>query len=149
MSNKSKTKSVSFSNVNIREYEITICDHPETSVGPSISLGWKYNENLSFDMNTYELIKDAKGRRDCKDLSLSRWERENLLFEFGFSRSEINRSSAVKKPKRSRRKRNLKMNRLTGLRKVFPIGTKFHQEKKVNKTRWWRGMNLRWNSKNQ
>jgi len=43
MSNQSKTKSVSFSNVNIREYEITICDHPETSVGPSISLGWKYN----------------------------------------------------------------------------------------------------------
>ena len=35
------------------------------------------------------------------------------------------------------------------LRKVFPIGTKFHQEKKVNKTRRWRGMNLLWNSKNQ
>ena len=149
VSNQSNTKFVSFSNINIRECEITICDHPETSFGQSISLGWMYNENLSINMNTYELIKDAKGRRDYKDLSLSRWERENLLFEFGFSRSEINRSSAVKKPKCSRRKRNLKMNRLTGLRKVFPIGTKFHQEKKVNKTRWWRGMNLRWNSKNQ
>jgi len=43
MSNQPKTKSMSFSNVNIREYEIIICDHPETSVGPSISLGWKYN----------------------------------------------------------------------------------------------------------
>jgi len=149
MSNQSKTKSVSFSNVNIREYEITICDHPETSVGPGISLGWKYNENLSFNMNTYELIKDAKGRRDCKDLSLSRWERENLLFEFGFSRSEINSSSAVKKPKRSKRKRNIKMNRLTGLKKVFPTRPKFRQEKKDIMIQRWRGMNLLWNSKNQ
>ena len=149
MSNQSKTKSVSFSNVNIREYEITIGDHPETSVGPSISLGWKYNENLSVNMNTYELIKDAKGRRDCKDLSLSRWERENLLFEFGFSRSEIERSSAVKKPKRSRRKRTIKMNRLTGLKKVFITGAKFHEEQRDIKKRRWRGMKLLWNLKTQ
>merc|ERR1719162_2149339 len=65
-------------------------------------------------MNTYELIKDAKGRRDCKDLSLSRWERENLLFEFGFSRSEINRFSVVKKKERRRRKRKMKSKQLIG-----------------------------------
>ena len=149
VSNQSNTKSVSFANINIREYEITICDHPETSFGQSILLGWMYNENLSINMNTYELIKDAKGRRDYKDLSLSRWERENLLFEFGFSISEINSSSAVKKPKRSRRKRNIKMNRLIGLEKIFPTGAKFCQEKKYIKIQRWRGMNLLWNSKNQ
>jgi len=82
-------------------------------------------------MNTYELIKDAKGRRDCKDLSLSRWERENLLFEFGFSRSEINSSSAVKKPKRSRRKRNIKMNRLIGLKKYFLPEPNFTRKRKI------------------
>ena len=146
VSNQSNTKFVSFSNINIRECEITICDHPETSFGQSIS---GYNENLSIIMNTYELIKDAKGRRDYKDLSLSRWERENLLFEFGFSISEINSSSAVKKPKRSRRKINIKMNRLIGLEKIFPTGAKFRQETKDIKIQRWRGMNLLWNSKNQ
>lgn len=146
MSNQSKTKCVSFSNVNIREYEITICDHPGTSVGPSISLGWKYNENLSFNMNTYELIKDAKGRRESKDLSLSRWERENLLFEFGFSRSEIERSSKIKKPKRKRPTKNINKNRLTGLKKVFPTGTKSREGKRDIKIRRWRGMKLPWNA---
>ena len=84
MSNQSKTKSVSFSNVNIREYEITICDHPETSVGPSISLGWKYNENLSFNMNTYELIKDAKGRRDCKNVHCRDGKERTYCLNLGF-----------------------------------------------------------------
>ena len=84
MSNKSKTKSVSFSNVNIREYEITICDHLETSVGPSISLGWKYNENLSFNMNTYELIKDAKGRRDCKNVHCHDGKERTYCLNLGF-----------------------------------------------------------------
>jgi len=69
-------------------------------------------------MSAYELMKDAKGRRDCKKLSLSRWEREDLLFEFGFSRSEINKLSVVKEKERRRRKRKMKSKQLNGMRSI-------------------------------
>ena len=131
MSNQSNTKSVRFSNVNIREYEITMGDHPDTSCGPSISLGWKYNEKLSLKMSAYELMKDARGRRDCKKLSLSRWEREDLLFEFGFSRSEINKLSVVKEKERRRRKRKMKSKELIGKRSI--------------KIRQWNFLKFHWN----
>ena len=88
-------------------------------------------------MNIYELIKAAKGCKDCKDLPLSRCGRENLLFEIGLSRSDIEISLVYSQtPKFSRRKRNIKMNRFTGLKTLFIIGAKFHEEKRdIKKSR--------------
>jgi len=104
-----RSRSVRFSNVEIREYEITLDDHPETSNGPSISLGWKYNKLISFKVQTFELIKNAKGRRDLNDLLLSQWERENLLFNFGYSRAEINKSLKNKEKFKSQTKSIMKI----------------------------------------
>jgi len=104
-------KSVRFSHIEIREYEITLGDHPGGMIvnGSSISLGWNYNVIEPTQINTFELEKDMKGRRHSEHyLAMSKYEREDLLKEFGWGRSYIEESIKQKIQIQNQRKRSLK-----------------------------------------
>lgn len=85
---KNLSRNVSFSSLEVREYEITLGDHPSVSVGPPISLSWKYNKETSFDIEAFEAGRQP--RRSRSDLILDIRKRRQILKEgAGFSASEI------------------------------------------------------------
>jgi hypothetical protein len=47
-------KRVSFDYIHVREYERILGDHPDTKMGPPLSLGWKYMEQSRMDIGQYE-----------------------------------------------------------------------------------------------
>ena len=70
-------KRVSFSTLEIREYEVTVGDHPWCRDGLAMSLDWKYNEiSTVFDVNPYELVK---GNRNTKAVRLNQKQRLHRL----------------------------------------------------------------------
>lgn len=82
---------VSFTQVQIREYEQIIGDAPFTCIGaPPISIGWEYFEEWTAKVEEFELARKAKRRARHEMLmpSLIRIER---LMEHGYSRTSIYR----------------------------------------------------------
>eukprot|EP00566_Odontella_aurita_P026193 CAMPEP_0113578294 /NCGR_PEP_ID=MMETSP0015_2-20120614/29393_1 /TAXON_ID=2838 /ORGANISM="Odontella" /LENGTH=174 /DNA_ID=CAMNT_0000482067 /DNA_START=215 /DNA_END=739 /DNA_ORIENTATION=- /assembly_acc=CAM_ASM_000160 len=88
-SNKREGKSVSFSDLEIREHSIIIGDHPFSSSLP-VSLGWEHSQETTIiDIETYEQ-GHAAYRRHGSDIRMSYFERKNRLKTIGgFSESAI------------------------------------------------------------
>jgi len=81
-------KQLSFKDVTIREYGLTVGDHPSCSSGPPLSLDWKYTETHSTPLEVYERIRPP--RRGFYDLVLDRDDRqERLIQDWHVSRVEI------------------------------------------------------------
>lgn len=70
-------KSVSFSSLEIREYEVVIGDHPCCSRGVPVSLGWEYHEGGMMNLDDYE--EGRSPRRPRCDLRTSSEERREIL----------------------------------------------------------------------
>jgi hypothetical protein len=80
-----RQRQVQFSVVQVREYERIIGDHPDVSVGPPLSLGWKYEEIKPKPLDDYEQSRISKG-----DYHLSSFIRKDILvYRFGISEEEI------------------------------------------------------------
>eukprot|EP00934_Nitzschia_sp_Nitz4_P009197 Nitzschia sp. Nitz4//scaffold75_size92586//53602//55203//NITZ4_004858-RA/size92586-augustus-gene-0.81-mRNA-1//1//CDS//3329557714//9187//frame0 len=80
-------KSVSFSIVEIRDYERTISDNPSCSSGPPVGIGWGYVESQVVHINHYE--SSQRRRRGYFGMTLTRLERERILDEWGVSRADV------------------------------------------------------------
>lgn len=70
-------KSVSFSSLEIREYEVVIGDHPCCTRGVPLSLGWEYHEGGRLNVDDYE--EGRSPRRSRFDLRTSSEERCEIL----------------------------------------------------------------------
>jgi hypothetical protein len=70
-------KSVSFSSLEIREYEVVIGDHPCCTRGVPLSLGWEYSEAGFLNLDDYE--EGRSPRRSRVDLRTSSEERCEIL----------------------------------------------------------------------
>mmetsp|Transcript_30524 Transcript_30524/g.46238 ORF Transcript_30524/g.46238 Transcript_30524/m.46238 type:complete len:164 (-) Transcript_30524:159-650(-) len=79
-----KSIRVTFDTVDVREYERTVGDHPETKIGPPIALGWGYVEGKSVPLDQFELQKRRKGIRRMTSVA-----RRNILQLFGVPDDEI------------------------------------------------------------
>ena len=81
-------RSVSFSNLEIRSYSVTLGTTP-TFNGPPIALDWNYDpsETEKFDVDAYEHYRDT--RRTRSELVIPPSHREYCLMQSGFSRSQI------------------------------------------------------------
>lgn len=84
----SVVKRISFNDVSIREYGLTVGDNPSCSSGPPLSLTWEYIETHSTNLEVYERIRGP--RRDLYDLIMDRDDRQEMLVEdWNVTRVEI------------------------------------------------------------
>jgi hypothetical protein len=85
-------RTISFTNLEIREYDLTIGDNPSVSYGPPVQLSWQYSEGQTRDLEDYESQKEldrSRGRRSHRVENISWAKREALLKRQGFSEDDI------------------------------------------------------------
>jgi len=94
---------VSFSDMNIHEYDIALGDHPECSCGPPISLGWNFEDNPSVILEVYE--STLSQRQNTRKVNrLKHHQRIFLICEAGYTKEQIIQAiEQVKKIKIQRR----------------------------------------------
>ena len=81
-------RTVSFSNLEIREYSIALSDHPGCSFGPPVQLSWEYKTEHVVPVDSYEQTRSP--RRDPQQLVLSHFDRRFLLLkQAGYTNTEI------------------------------------------------------------
>jgi len=107
------SRSVSFSNLEIRTYETILGDNPSCSGGPSLSIGWRYDPNHdSLSIDDYEAHQaringlPPGSTYACRpeELVLHRSEREEILLSSGYTRQDFVESiRSMKKIKSKRR----------------------------------------------
>lgn len=56
-----KARSVSFKTIEVREYERILGDHPDTTFGPPIAIGWAFVEHDAIDLDEYESQRNKSG----------------------------------------------------------------------------------------
>lgn len=108
--NPNMKRNVSFTSLEVREYEITLGDHPAVSNGPPIGLSWSYNEAERVDLDLFEATRGPRRSRHQMVMG-SNLRRKILRDSAGFSNSEIkNATMEALKIKKSRVKSVSKMN---------------------------------------
>jgi hypothetical protein len=80
---------VQFKDIDIREFQMTLGNHPSATSGPPVMLDWEYNpEPKMLDLETYEKAREP--RRNRRQLKLSLQQRHIILVkERGFSFEEV------------------------------------------------------------
>jgi hypothetical protein len=97
-------RTVSFSNLSIREYPPAISDNPSCSFGPPVQLDWDYEAEQTHPIDLYEQCRQP--RRASHDLLLSYYDRRFLLIkQAGYSKQEV--TDAIKAAERVKRERML------------------------------------------
>jgi hypothetical protein len=84
--------SVSFHEINLRYYDQTIGDHPNTSYGPPIALDWNYEETEPIHIDEYE--ENRGSRRTLRQLMVNYYTRKDLLMlTYGHSEEEVKQAT--------------------------------------------------------
>jgi hypothetical protein len=78
---------VRFSTITVRDYPRSIGDNPASSCGPSISMGWEHESELSVPIDEYE--ENRGPRRRGREMIIPVQLREEILRNAGYSRAEI------------------------------------------------------------
>lgn len=82
---------VQFAKVQVREYALTLGDHPWCENGFPLSLDWKFAQQQDVNIDDYEHERLSGAESDRSARKLDVWERRNLLRRVsGFSTSELN-----------------------------------------------------------
>jgi hypothetical protein len=101
-SSGSLKRSVSFSNLEIREYEVALSDHPDCSYGPPIQLDWEYTTQNLISIDDYEQTRSP--RSTGSELKLPCPLRKHWLLT-KYTKQELhNAVQEVERVKRERRK---------------------------------------------
>jgi hypothetical protein len=97
-------RNVSFSHLEVREYNIALSDHPSCSYGPPIQLGWDYRQKKSVQVEDYEEARLQQPRRTAHEMVLSYNVRRFLLLKrAGYSDQDLKKAvSEVDRVKRER-----------------------------------------------
>lgn len=117
-------RSVSFDKVKIREFERVLGDHPAQE-GPSIALGWNYNEAKEVSIDKYENKNNScntlkkkwtsarnliskNGNKKKEDFLLSAEKRVKIAKQLGYTTEEIQQNiKDVEKLRKQREQQNL------------------------------------------
>ncbi|CAJ1960670.1 unnamed protein product [Cylindrotheca closterium] len=97
---------VSFGFVQSRHFERRLDYNPATTSGPSLSLGWRFYDDLPIPLN--ELGTEASKLRGGR---LSIQDRSSILGEWGYTTVDMSRATRLNKKVRQRRKRSLNKDR--------------------------------------
>jgi hypothetical protein len=79
---------VSFSHIEMRDYEIKMGNNPSCTSGPPLELGWRYNKVSPITIDTYEETRGP--RRDRTEMMVPSHYRKEKLMEFGYTSRDIN-----------------------------------------------------------
>jgi len=74
-SSSNKRSRVTFGEIKIREFNRVVGDHPETKVGPPLSLSWEHRDLPGRPLDDYELARPLRKR----SLRLNSVARRNIL----------------------------------------------------------------------
>lgn len=86
----------------VREYGVTLGDHPDCTRGPPLSLNWDYVELGTKKIETCESSRKARRARETLCMSLS--ARKQLLLNTGFTKYELREAAnEVKKVQKNRK----------------------------------------------
>lgn len=97
--------SVSFDTVDIKEFPMTLGDHPSAASGPPVTLDWERLEReRSLNLDEYEASRTP--RRSRKQLKLSLRDRKGIL-QNQFSADEVNKAWQEAKAIREQRKETI------------------------------------------
>lgn len=85
-------RNVSFSSIEIKEFKMTLGDHPSATSGPPVRLDWNSKPTIERTISLDEYESKRLPRRSRKQLKLSYKDRNDyiLLKEQGFTQNEIN-----------------------------------------------------------
>lgn len=95
---------VTFGSVEERMFERTLELHPSTSSGPSIGLGWSYEDKPSIPLAE---VSPKNGNRRKRDLVLSSKARKSILSDWGHTKIEMFLAARVNEKIREQRKKTL------------------------------------------
>lgn len=107
-SNKIK-RVTSFSNIEIREYDITLGDNPGGAGGPPISLDWKYNDAFTQVMEVDQYEEYRPPRRTRLEMHMCSSVRSyRLMKEQGFTLDDMRKAAKSANDIRKQRNKTLK-----------------------------------------
>lgn len=99
------TRNVSFSHLQVREYEVALGDNPSVSSGVPLSLGWRYNPNERISKLDSDEEKDVNPARNmCNDSPTA----SASFLDFNNSKSNLSSKSSSTSSS-SPRRRSLKL----------------------------------------
>lgn len=94
-------REVSFKDVEVRDYSMTLGDNPSCSYGPPVCLDWEYEDSGALNFEEYEARRGK--RRSLRQMVLSYYRRVEILEGAGHSKNEIQSvTRQVNKLKRQR-----------------------------------------------
>jgi hypothetical protein len=97
-------RAVTFGSVEERIFERTLEVNPSTSSGPSIGLGWRYEEKPSIPLAE---VSPKRGNRRKYDFVLSSKARKTILSDWGYTKIEMFLAARVNEKIREQRKKTL------------------------------------------
>ena len=85
-----KKRSVSFCEVQVREYERILEFNPSVTSGPAVGIGWKYfPDEGHYSLENFEESREFSRCNSVDELALPRDTREHLLRSWGYTQREI------------------------------------------------------------
>ena len=86
-----KKRSVSFCEVQVRNYDRILDVNPSVTSGPAVGIGWNYSpeEDEIFSLENFEETREYSRRHSIQELALPRHKREDLLRNWGYTQREI------------------------------------------------------------
>lgn len=104
---KKMNRSVSFTSVDVREYDRTIGDNPSCRSGPPLSLDWSYSKKFEQPktLDQYEIERQDRAN-SLSQLHVTKYRRRNLL-SFNWGHSEEEMKSARRETKKLQRQRSM------------------------------------------
>ena len=109
-SNELSHKSVTFTDVEVREYPICLGDNPSVLIGAPLTIAWEAQSEGKLSIDDYETSRPD--RRCSEELRIPSFVREEMLRNNGYSRMDIQRGVKDVNVARNRRKRTNETHRL-------------------------------------
>lgn len=103
-------KSVSFAEVQVREYPFCLGDNPSVMIGAALTIDWVAQSEAALSLDDYEASRPE--RRRSEELRIPSFVREEMLRTSGYSRLDIQRGVKDVNITRNRRKRTNETHRL-------------------------------------
>jgi hypothetical protein len=99
-------RNISFSNLEIRVYDVTVGDNPSCSTGVPLSLDWKYQSEEVVALEEYEVNREP--RRNMNQLAMTNLNRFMILQQMGYSLGDIQKAIVETAKVKDQRKKTRK-----------------------------------------